>query len=138
GAPPPARPGAGLETERPRWIDLPGDLAAEGQLVAERSPDGAAVEHVAVLSRALLEGDFFSGVGSRQRLALRGHLGLSGRLTGGTVGRDPVAVVEVASAGPPQAPPLPETGLRLLSSGGYNTWMDTATLFAGLEGAIRR
>lgn len=133
-----ARAVAGLETERPRWIDLPGDLAAEGQLVAERSPDGAALEHLAVLSRALLEGDFFSVVGSRQRLALLGQLGLSGRLTGGTVGRDPVAVVEVASAGPPQPPPLPETGLRLLSSGGYNTWMDTATLFAGLEEAMSR
>lgn len=133
-----ARAVARLETERPRWIDLPGDLAAEGQLVAERSPHGAAVEHLTVLSQALLEGDRFSVVGPRQRLALLGQLGLSGRLTGGTVGRDPVAVVEVASAGPAQPPPLPEAGLRLLWSGGYNTWMDVATLFAGVEEAMSR
>jgi glycosyltransferase involved in cell wall biosynthesis len=44
----------------------------------------------------------------------------------------------LASDGPPDPPPLPGPGLRLLWSGGYNTWMDAATLFAGLEEAMAR
>jgi len=46
--------------------------------------------------------------------------------------------VPVACEGPAAAPALPGGPLRVLSAGGYNTWVDTDTLFAGLEEAMAR
>lgn len=134
----PARVVSLLATERPRWIDLPGDLAAEGQLRASRSGDGILADHLAVLRRALEVGDRFSVVGPSQRLALLGQLGLCGRLTGDRVGSEPVEIIPLASEGPLAAPALSADGFRVLWAGGYNTWMDEQTLFAGLEEAMSR
>jgi glycosyltransferase involved in cell wall biosynthesis len=133
-----ARVTAGLDTDRPRWIDLPGDLAAEGQLRAVAAGTPALADHLAVLARSLSVGDRFSVVGPSQRLALLGQLGLSGRLTPEVVGRDPVSVVPVASRGPDRPPELPAEGFRALWAGGYNTWMDAETLLDGLEKAMAR
>jgi glycosyltransferase involved in cell wall biosynthesis len=134
-----ARVVSGLVSGAARWIDLPGDLAAEGQLRAASSGDeGLLADYLGVLDRALATGDRFSAVGPSQRLALLGQLGARGRLTAATTGRDPVAVVPVASEGPPQAPALPAGPLRVVSSGGYNTWLDAETMFAGVEQAMAR
>jgi glycosyltransferase involved in cell wall biosynthesis len=134
-----ARAVSGLVSRAPRWIDLPGDLAAEGQLRAASNGDpGVLADYLAVLERALAVGDRFSAVGPSQRLALLGQLGARGRLTGATAGREPVAVVPLASEGPAAAPELPRGALRVVSSGGYNTWLDAETMFAGLEQAMAR
>jgi glycosyltransferase involved in cell wall biosynthesis len=132
-----ARVVSGLATAAARWIDLPGDLAAEGQLRAASSgEEGLLADYLAVLDRALAAGDRFSVVGASQRLALLGQLGACGRLTPETAGTDPVAVVPVASDGPPAPPALPAGPLRVISSGGYNTWLDAETMFAGIERAM--
>ncbi|HMK92067.1 MAG TPA: glycosyltransferase [Thermoleophilia bacterium] len=131
-----ARVVSGLTTSVPRWIDLPGDLAAEGQLRAHAEGDARLRDPLSVLARALTAGDQFSVVGASQRLALLGQLGLCGRLTGATLGQEPVAIVPLACDGPVQAVPLAAGPLRLLWYGGYNTWMDAETLLAGLESAL--
>ena len=134
-----ARVVSGLSSGAALWIDLPGDLAAEGQLRAAASgDDGMLADYLAVLDRALAVGDRFSVVGPSQRLALLGQLGARGRLTAETAGRDPVAVVPVASDGPAAPPALPAGPLRVVSSGGYNTWLDPDTMFDGLEQAMAR
>jgi glycosyltransferase involved in cell wall biosynthesis len=127
-----------LVTDRPRLIDLAGDLAAEGQARAAEAGDGALADPLAVLARALELGDRFAVVGPSQRLALLGQLGLAGRLTGARLGDEPVVVVPVAASGPSTAPLLSPEGLRVLWSGGYNTWMDGDTLFRGVEQAMMR
>jgi glycosyltransferase involved in cell wall biosynthesis len=133
-----ARVVAALRTEALRFFDLPGDLAAEAQLREERAGPGVVRDALAALSLALSAGDGFAVVGPSQRLALIGQLGLTGRLSGGSVGEDPVAVVPVACDGPAEVPPLPGGGLRVLWSGSYNVWMDGATLLAGLSAAMAR
>jgi glycosyltransferase involved in cell wall biosynthesis len=133
-----ARVVAALRTEAPRFIDLPGDLAAEAQLRAERHGPEAARDALAALALAVSVGDRFAVVGPSQRLALLGQLGLAGRLAAEVVGDDPAALIPVACDGPGEAPPLPSDGLQILWSGGYNTWMDGATLLAALEHAADR
>ncbi len=129
-----ARAASQLATRAPRFIDLAGDLAAEGQLRHDSA--GALQDHLAVLRQALSVGDRFSVVGLSQRLAVLGQLGLIGRLPGTATGRDPVDIVPVACAGPDQAPPLPPAGFQVLGLGGYNTWMDEDTLFDALVAAM--
>jgi hypothetical protein len=132
-----ARAGSHLDTPRPLWIDLAGDLAAEGQLRAARTMDETAASgHLAVLRLALTRGDHFSVVGASQRLALLGQLGLAGRLSGSRLGEEPVSVLPVTCDGPDALPPPGGAGLRLLWGGSYNTWMDEVTLSKGLELAM--
>jgi len=133
-----ARVAAHLRTDRPRWIDLPGDLAAEGQLRAATADTGALLDYLSVLTRSLAVGDRFSVVGPSHRLALLGQLGLAGRLVGEVIGREPVCVVPLACRGPAAPPELPAEGFRALWAGGYNTWMDAETLMGGLEAAMAR
>ena len=80
-----ARVVSGLDTAAARWIDLPGDLAAEGQLrAAADGGDAVLADYLAVLHRALDVADRLSVVGPSQRLALLGQLGARGRLTAQT------------------------------------------------------
>jgi glycosyltransferase involved in cell wall biosynthesis len=133
----PARVVSQLATGSPRYLDLAGDLAAEGQLRAAQAGDGVLHDYLSVLVRALLSGDRFSVVGPSQRLVVLGQLGLLGRLT--AAGADLVDVLPLAARGPQQAPAMPSApGLRVLWSGGYNAWMDVPTLFAGIERAMGR
>jgi glycosyltransferase involved in cell wall biosynthesis len=134
----PARVVAQLTTDRPRYIDLAGDLAAEGQVRAAHAGDGVLADYLSVLRRALMVGDRFSVVGPSQRLLVLGQLGLMGRLTAASVGESPVDVTPLAVRGPGSASALPEGGLRVLWNGGYNTWMDVPTLFTGVEKAMGR
>ena len=126
-----------LATGSPRYVDLAGDLAAEGQLRAAQAGDAVLHDYLSVLVQALLSGDRFSVVGPSQRLVVLGQLGLLGRLT--AAGDDLVDVLPLSARGPREAPALPPApGLRVLWSGGYNAWMDVPTLFAGLERAMSR
>jgi polysaccharide biosynthesis protein PslH len=134
----PARVVARLASDRPRYVDLAGDLAAEAQVRAAHAGDGVVADYLSVLREALVAGDRFAVVGPSQRLVVLGQLGLAGRLSGTRVGEEPVDVVLLAAEGPPMPPPLPGSGFRLLWAGGYNTWMDVETLFHGVETAIAR
>jgi polysaccharide biosynthesis protein PslH len=129
-----ARVVAHLATAAARFIDLPGDPAAEAQLRAERQGAEVQLEALSVLTSTLHAGDAFSVVGPSQRLALLGQLGLVGRLSGAVVGADPVCVIPIACAGPGTPPAFPAGPLRLLWSGGYDTWTDAETL---LEAVLR-
>jgi glycosyltransferase involved in cell wall biosynthesis len=128
-----------LRTDRPRWLDLPGDLAAEAQVRAARAGhDGPIAEFLHVLRQALCVGDHFSVVGPSQRLAVLGQLGIIGRLRGDGLGEETLSILPIRCLGPPSAPPLPPEGFRVLSSGSYNTWLDEATVADGVMAAMAR
>jgi glycosyltransferase involved in cell wall biosynthesis len=131
-----ARVVAALRTPHPRFVDLAGDLAAEGQVRAVSAGDLVLADYLAVLASALARGDAFSVVGARQRLVVLGQLGLAGRLTAEGLGEEPVHVVPPSATGPAAAPPLPEGPFTLLFSGGYNAWMDVDVLFESVSRAM--
>lgn len=134
----------------PVWVDLFGDPMAEAQAKAARHADGS--DHLGaywdLMATVLGGGDRFSAVSHRQRLAVIGQLGLAGRLDGQAAGEELVAVVPCAA--PPDilealsSAPDPDGAeedadsdeIRLLWSGGFNTWCDGTTLVDGLERAF--
>ncbi|MCG8461495.1 MAG: glycosyltransferase, partial [Holophagales bacterium] len=140
-----------LAGKRPVWVDLFGDPMAEAQARARHLEAG---DHLGAYWRLMAEllsrGDAFGAVSARQRLAVVGQLSLAGRLDGASAGEEQVHVLPCAL--PPRASrggtgeaadgdgssPAPAAGgeLRLLWSGGFNTWCDADTLMAGLEGAM--
>lgn len=156
----PARRAVEVVGERPLWIDIFGDPMAEAQAKALVETEGHHLGPYSRLLRLLLDrGDAFSAVSERQRWALLGQLGLMGRLSRATAGRELVHAIPVScepwgeaeeadganrptspvSISPkPEAPAIEgwrpaESDFVLLWSGGYNTWCDVETLFAALE-----
>ena len=119
----------------PCWIDLAGDLAAEGALRARFGDGAGSAQHRAVLHRALRAGDHFSVVGPSQRLALLGQLALLGRLrvdpNDALVSVVPLSCADGAPVSSPRADPF-----TVLLVGGFNAWMDEHTLFEGLSCAL--
>lgn len=141
----PASRACGAAADLPMWVDFPGDPMAEAQAkaVTTGAPQAAAYRHR--LLPLLDRGDAFSTVSDAQRLALIGQLGLTGRLAAANAGHELVHVVELAlppgalgDAETTSSPPgeLEEDDFVVLWSGGYNTWCDADTLFAGLELAM--
>ena len=139
----------GLSPELPLWVDLPGDMMAEAQLRAaeaeDRQPQDFVADYRSILLPALLRGDHFSAVSTRQRLSLVGQLGLAGRLGPHAVGQEQVSVIPASVEAPRpdeevRAPKgLPgEDRFVVISSGSYNSWMDIENLFEGLSRAMSR
>ncbi len=131
--------GAAVVRDEPLWIDVPGDPMAEAQArAAADGDDGVLRRWHEVYAAALARGDAFSAVGHRQRAALLGALGVSGRLVGANQGRELVHVVRgsVAPAAwcgdEPDGLDLPDDAFVLLFSGGWNTWLDHETMLAGV------
>jgi glycosyltransferase involved in cell wall biosynthesis len=130
--------------ELPVWADLHGDPIAEGQAKAAVFADDQYLAAYAWRSwTCLRRADAFSTVSRRQRLATLGQLGVAGRLNRHTFGADLVSVVPtVGEPLPPAAgPPLrgrvvPADAFVVLWLGGWNTWADAATAFAGSERAM--
>ena len=144
--------------DRPLWIDLFGDLMAEAQAREIVFPGDERLEAYRNILAELLEaGDAFSTVSEVQINVLIGQLGLAGRLTadligGGASQSDPgkslscgIPIFSLPCAAPfispdpgPDSIPtdLPTGAFIILSSGGFNTWLDIETLFAGLEKAM--
>ena len=134
----------------PLWIDVFGDPLAEIQTQAQTS-DGdakaAEVQQVHVwklLLDALLQGDRFSTLSSRQRFALLGQLGCAGRLNRKTADESMVSSIpygivpqETAVAASFSQENL-RTTVTLMWNGSFNTWMDVKTLTAGLTMAMRQ
>jgi glycosyltransferase involved in cell wall biosynthesis len=140
---------AKLSINLPRWMDFNGDPFAEKQMQASiHSHDGSLGIQLDYMLPALVAGDRFSACSQSQALALVGQLALAGRLNGAT--RDEQFVVNLPPASRamleleqrlgrrvnPASLTLPPGAIKVLWSGGYNTWVDVETLFSGLERAM--
>lgn len=134
--------------DRPLWIDLFGDLMAEGQARLGFHPDADLFPYRDALIGLLGRGDAFSTVSERQRWAVVGQLGLLGRLNLANRGTHLVHTVPCSltdskeqDADAPDSTALTEFASRdvvVLWGGGFNTWCDLDVLFDGMELAMAR
>jgi len=144
-------PACGLKQPPPLWIDMFGHVMAEAQAKAHRYQDDSYLAYFWGHERdAVLNGDMFSSVSDAQRYATIGELGALGRLNRHTTSYPFVHTIPCALEGQPYVPPppaaprvfrgsrVPADAFVVLWSGGYNTWTDVDTLFAGLELAMAR
>lgn len=131
--------------EKPLWGDLFGSPLAEGQAKAALYNDNSLIEPFARFEAAVLNrADALSGVSGYQEKALVGALAAQGRLNKYTYGYHlaysiPAALDEEILPHDQKllrGTVVPEDAFVVLWSGGYNTWTDIDTLFAGLEGAL--
>ena len=129
----------------PFWADLFGSPLAEGQAKAALYANDSLIEPFARFETTVLaRADVVSGVSSYQEYALVGGLAGQGRLNRHTYGYRlaytiPAALDERVLAHDQtvlRAKIVPENAFVVLWSGGYNTWTDVDTLFAGLESAM--
>ncbi len=133
----------------PLHVDYFGHPMAERQQQAAAHQSDAALHDMwRIVLPVLLRADRFSGCSNDQRLALIGELGAAGRLNAKT---SEYPFVEIVPPTLPFSEPLtltdpgylrskgvPEGARVVLSSGGFNTWMDQETLFLGVEQAMQR
>lgn len=135
-----------LSPDVPFWGDMDGSPLAEGQAKAFTTSDDAVLEPYARYERTVLSRiDAISAVSSYQQYAMVGALATHGRLNRHTDGYRFTHVIP-PTLDPVVSPPgdqkflrgtiVPEDAFVVLWSGGFNTWTDIDTLFAGLEGAI--
>ncbi len=132
-------------TSEPVWVDLFGHVMAEAQARASVVDANDCVPYFFKLEREVVcRGDVFSSVGRAQSFATIGELGAAGRLRKETLGYRFVATIPCAMDSDPLPPrasvlrgkEVDEDAFVLLWSGGYNTWTDVGTLFAGIELAM--
>jgi glycosyltransferase involved in cell wall biosynthesis len=136
-----------LAPSQPTWIDLNGHLMTEAQAKAAVYADDSFLDHFFLMELDMLaHGDVFSTVCDPQTWALLGELGLMGRLNAATNERLLVESIPVGVSSEGYRPngrafrglDVPEDAFVVLWSGGYNTWTDVETMFAGLEYAMER
>jgi hypothetical protein len=136
-----------LQTDRPIWMDIYGDMVTIMQASNFRSQSDRGMGTTLGFLRNILQtGDAFSGCGEPQKHITVGELAMSGRLNHRTFG------FEFAHVVLPGSPPMDgridvgRNGRNWLSQfgvgqddfvvlwcGGYNTWTDVDTLFTALE-----
>jgi glycosyltransferase involved in cell wall biosynthesis len=144
----PCATAAGFAAARkaPLWVDLFGDPITEIQSRAELHPDekeanDAQYCHVwRLLMPALLQGDMFSALSTRQRFSVIGQLGVAGRLNRLTSGANIVATIPYGvfpSTDVASAPAPAKTNFIVMWCGSFNTWMDVDSFAAGFVRAIR-
>jgi glycosyltransferase involved in cell wall biosynthesis len=142
-----------LRTNKPIWMDIYGDMLTIMQAAAYRArSDRGLATTIGFLRQILRRGDVFSGCGGPQQHMTVGELALAGRLGHQSFGYEFTRVILPGSP-PKTALPdktaanghgrgwLAQFGLQadafvVLWCGGYNTWTDVDTLFAGLEQAM--
>jgi glycosyltransferase involved in cell wall biosynthesis len=141
-----------LKTSVPLWMDIYGDLLTIVQAACYRAQSNRGIPtSIAYLRQVLQSGDVFSVCSTPQKHALVGELAMTGRLNHQTFGYDFVRAVLPGSPPPGSDRLRHNEGRPLLSRsgaaaddfvvlwcGGYNTWTDVETLFAGLEWAMAR
>ncbi len=161
----PSRRATELAGELPVWVDLFGDPMAEAQAKAaidgedrggpedeaSLEPSRRDMAYFYLMSDLLARGDAFAAVSERQRQAVIGQLGLSGRLNRATLGIELAFTIPCALwQGGSEDAERSEQALQsetapsdiatedfvVLWSGGFNTWGDVQTLFEALELAI--
>jgi len=136
-----------IRTASPIWMDFYGDPLTISQVARYRAGSDQGIGTAISLMRyPLRRGDVFSVCGESQRHMLVGELAMCGRLNSRTLGYDFVRVV--GPGAPPVAPigelkatqlvgmGIPPDAFVVLWCGGYNTWTDVDTLFAGLSSAM--
>lgn len=132
-----------LGLEIPLWCDLWGGAMSEAQAKAYVYKDNSYVNHFWAMERPVLQrADVFSTCSTFQEHFVVGELALMGRLNRESFG------YKLARTIPPGIPDEPVRAPRgnalrgkvvgrddfvILWTGGYNTWTDVDTLFAGLE-----
>jgi glycosyltransferase involved in cell wall biosynthesis len=129
----------------PLWCDYLGHPMAERQMLARvfESDDGL-IDQWRMLIPALLGADTFSACSAHEKDALIGELGAVGRLNRHTSPLDLVSVIPQpfspvllkAESGAIRGKIAKPDDFVVISTGGFNTWMDEATLFAGLVRAM--
>jgi glycosyltransferase involved in cell wall biosynthesis len=136
---------ARLNPAVPLWADLYGSIMAEAQMKASVFSDNHYLHYFFALEHDnLYRADKFSTVSAAQRLALIGELGLAGRLNNWTTNYEFVHAIPTGGDATPfhhdkkviRGILVGEDNFVVLYSGGYNTWTDVATLFAGVEQAM--
>ncbi len=140
-----------LRTDRPRWMDIYGDMLTIQQAYCFRKQSNRGMTtSVAFMKEVLRSGDLFSVCGVPQKHMLVGEMAMAGRLTRENFGYEFSRVILPGSAPSPgrqQEEPKWTWGDKLnispddflvLWCGGYNTWTDVETLFRGMEFAMRR
>jgi glycosyltransferase involved in cell wall biosynthesis len=139
-----------LQSDKPIWMDIYGDMLTIMQASAFRVQSDRGLATVIGFMRQVLErGDIFSGCGRPQQHLTVGELAMTGRLNRHTFGYEFTRIILPGS--PPKADLLAKDsggkewlaqfGIQpdhfvVLWCGGYNTWTDVDTLFAGLEQAM--
>lgn len=139
-----------LQSDRPIWMDIYGDMLTIMQAAAFRAQsDRGLATMVGFMRQILQRGDIFSGCGRPQQHLTVGELAMTGRLNRHTFGYEFTRIILPGS--PPTADLLVTDGngkewlaqfsiqpdhFVVLWCGGYNTWTDIDTLFAGLEQAM--
>ncbi|MGC8740860.1 MAG: glycosyltransferase [Candidatus Sumerlaeaceae bacterium] len=132
---------------RPLWVDVFGDPLAELQSRAELFPerkeenDSFYYHTWKLLMEALMQGDIFSTLSTRQRFSLIGHLGVAGRLNRSTRCYEFVHPIPygVFPASAPQMPePHDHAFFVVMWCGSFNTWMDVDTLALGIVKAWQK
>ena len=140
-----------LKTHAPLWMEIYGDMLTIMQAIYyRRKSDRGLGTQIAYMDHVLRKGDIFSGCGQAQCHMLVGELAMAGRLNQHTFGYEFTRVILPGS--PPRAgqnsgarqgrPFLATQGIAeedfvVLWCGGYNTWTDVETLFAGLTAAMQ-
>lgn len=130
----------------PCWMAYFGDPMAERQLMGRMfGNDGELGSAWAQMAPALARGDRFSGCSTEQCGALLGQLATLGRLNRHTA-FDPLSVRLAPWIEPiphdPNAPSVargdccPFDSFLIIQTGGFNTWLDIDTLYAGIERAM--
>jgi len=135
-----------LPPVKPLWVDINGAIMPELQAKAATMYDRELPTRVYRLYyRMLRRGDHFSAVSEAQRHMVVGELGMAGRLNRHTFGHDLVDVIPngIDAETPPEHTREVIRGVLcgdgdfvILSSGGYNNWMDVDTLFGGVDRAM--
>jgi glycosyltransferase involved in cell wall biosynthesis len=132
-------------------MDIYGDYLTIMQAARYRAgSDRGIPTSIAFVRKVLQRGDVFSVCSTPQKHALVGELAMAGRLNRHTFGYQ-FAHVVLPGALPVEPQTLekrdkplltsrgvPKDGFVVLWCGGYNTWTDVDTLFAGLEWVMAR
>lgn len=130
--------------EGPIHIDYFGHPMAERQQQGNvHHSDAALAAMWEMVLPVLLRADSFSVCSKAQKYALIGELGVAGRLNMHTCGRELIGIVPPAIGIDEEPDPptsrafdrlrIPRESRVVLSTGGFNTWMDEETLFGGLQ-----
>ena len=131
----------------PFWADQFGHAMAEAQARSAREEDNSSVAASWRIVKAVLtRADKISVISGSHRYAVIGELGALGRLNAATCGYEftqeiPCATFPERSLEPPsptvRGVKVPQDAFLVLWSGSFNVWTDVATLFEGLEMAMR-
>jgi glycosyltransferase involved in cell wall biosynthesis len=140
-----------IKTEKPLWLDIYGDMLTIIQASCYHSGSNRGLPTTIQFTKEILnKGDVFSVCGHQQGHMLVGELAMSGRLNYQTFGYSFVEVIgpgaaplEINLDDRISRPLLSNEGILpqdfvVLWCGGYNTWTDVDTLFAGIEWAMER